>query len=80
MKKNETMYIIFNVSDGPKVITETLNTKGQDGGWVATAINVGGDKLCMWMNRSIESKSPDPEAAEKSKLSELWADITGDEN
>ena len=40
MKKNETMYIIFNVSDGPKVITETLNTKGQDGWWLATAINV----------------------------------------
>jgi hypothetical protein len=79
MMKNESQYIIFDVSNGPKVITETLNTKGKEGWVLCTMINVGGTKLCAWLTRSIESKTPDPEAAEKSKLSELWSDITGDD-
>jgi|TARA_B100000035_G_scaffold136970_1_gene116758 hypothetical protein len=79
MGKYESQYIIFDVTDGPKTITESINTLGKEGWWLSTIINVGGTKLCAWLTRSIESKTPDPEEAAKSKLSELWSDITGDD-
>jgi len=80
MDKYETQYIIFDVKDGPKTITESINTLGKDGWFLSTIINVGGTKLCAWLTRSISSSTPDPEAAEKSKLSELWSEITGDDD
>ena len=58
--KYEHQYLIFDVSDGPKVITESLNTYGKEGWEVKTMINVGGDKLCAWMSRGTPSTTPDP--------------------
>ena len=34
MDKYETDFMIFKVTDGPKVITEAMNTKGKEG-WKA---------------------------------------------
>tara|TARA_Y100000592_G_C5476799_1_gene322719 strand:+ start:2647 stop:2889 length:243 start_codon:yes stop_codon:yes gene_type:complete len=75
MDKYETDFMIFKVTDGPKVITEALNTKGKEGWKLSTIISVGNLNLCAWIVREISSKTPDPEAAEKSMLSELWSDI-----
>ena len=75
MDKYEHDFMIFKVTDGPKVITEALNTKGKDGWNMRGVINIGNLNLCIWIVRNITSKTPDPEAAEKSMLSELWSDM-----
>jgi len=79
MGKFESQYIIFDVKDGPKTITESINTLGRDGWYPSMVLPVGGTKLCCWLTKNISSKTPDPEEAEKSRLSELWSDITGDD-
>ena len=79
MEKFETQYIIFDVKDGPKTITESINTLGKEGWWPSAMLPVGGSKLCLWLTKNISSKTPDPAEAEKSRLSELWSDITGDD-
>tara|TARA_R100000388_G_scaffold64284_1_gene46856 strand:+ start:957 stop:1187 length:231 start_codon:yes stop_codon:yes gene_type:complete len=72
--KYEHQYLIFDVSDGPKVITESLNTYGKEGWEVKTMINVGGDKLCAWMAKGTPASAPDPKAAEQKKIDKLWSD------
>ena len=79
MEKFESQYIIFDVKDGPKTITESINTLGRDGWYPSMVLPVGGTKLCCWLTKNISSKTPNPEEAEKSRLSELWSDITGDD-
>ena len=38
----EHQYLVFPVSDGPKVMTESLNTYGKDGWFLSSIITIGG--------------------------------------
>ncbi len=38
MEKFETQYIIFDVKDGPKTITESINTLGKEGWWPSSML------------------------------------------
>ena len=68
-------YIIFDVTKGPKIMKETLNTQGQDGWQLTAVINVGGEKLCAFMKRCTRVEDvPSKTEQEKKELMSLWSD------
>ena len=75
--KWENKFITFNLSNGPKVIMETLDTYGKEG-WELTAIVTVGDglQLVAFLKRRFDEVALDPEEGKKAKLASLWG---GDE-
>ena len=72
-------YIIFDVTKGPKIMKETLNTQGQDGWQLTAVINVGGEKLCAFLKRcSYPENVPTKTAQEKKELMSLWSEKNGE--
>jgi hypothetical protein len=71
-------YVVFDVSKGPKVMKETLNTLGQDGWQLAAVINVGGEKLCAYLKRCEREDEPTKTDAERKELLSLWSDKSGE--
>ena len=71
--KWENKYIVFDVTNGPKVVVETLDTYGNDG-WELTSIIAvgGGERLVAFLKRRFDIVMPDPKGEEKSKIAELW--------
>ena len=64
---------MFSVSDGPKVINESLNTYGSDGWYLSTMITVGGgEHLVAWMVKPNLIVAPNPAEAQAKKLANLW--------
>ena len=73
----ENQYVVFNTSDGPKVILESLNTYGADGWELATMITINdGQYIVAYLKKSISIEAPDPEQTQQNKIAELWS---GDE-
>lgn len=72
--KWENKFVTFNLSNGPKVIMETLDTYGKDG-WELTAIVTVGDgmQLVAFLKRRFDIIAPDPEEGKKAKLATLWS-------
>jgi len=71
--KWENKYVVFDVTNGPKVVVETLDTYGNDG-WELTSIIAvgGGERLVAFMKRRFDIVMPDPEGDKKSKIDALW--------
>ena len=71
--KWENKYVVFDVTNGPKVVVETLDTYGNDG-WELTSIIAvgGGERLVAFMKRIFDIVMPDPEGDKKSKIDALW--------
>tara|TARA_R110002020_G_scaffold32427_3_gene99789 strand:+ start:30853 stop:31113 length:261 start_codon:yes stop_codon:yes gene_type:complete len=69
----EHKYLVFSVSDGPKVINESLNTYGQEGWRLTTMITVGEGHLVAWVVKGAAIEAPDPKTTTESKISELWS-------
>jgi hypothetical protein len=77
-KMNNTTYehqfLVFNVSDGPKTINESLNTYGQEGWRLTTMITVGGgEHIVAWIVKDHVLESPDPQKSEANKIAQLWS-------
>ncbi len=73
----ENKYVVFNTSDGPKVILESLNTDGAEGWELATMVTINdGEYIVAWMKKATMLEAPDPEQTKQSKIAELWS---GDE-
>ena len=68
----EHQYLVFSVSDGPKVINESLNTYGQEGWRLTTMITVGDGHLVAWIVKGAVVEAPNPKNTKESKISELW--------
>jgi hypothetical protein len=67
----ENDYIIFDVTKGPKAIIEILNSKGEDGWYPVTSINVAGSQLVFFLVRPTY-EVPDTSSEEEHVLSKLW--------
>ena len=68
----ENRYIVFDVQDGPKTMTDVLNTEGADGWEVASIVTVAGDKLCVFLKRGNYIEEMTPEAEKKDEVLKLW--------
>lgn len=68
----EHKHVVFSVKDGPKVVTESLNTFGQEGWRLATMVTVGEEHLVAWIVKGAAIEAPDPKKTAESKISELW--------
>ena len=71
--KYENTYVVFDVTKGPKVIIETLDTYGKDGWELATIVTVGDtEQMVAFLRRRYDLVVDDPEEGKKSKISKLW--------
>jgi len=72
MKKYENTFIVFDVTKGPKVIIEALNTYGEEGWECSTMITVGNMNIVAFLKRSLgeEETKADPTTE---KINKLWA-------
>jgi|TARA_B100000902_G_C27235615_1_gene877240 hypothetical protein len=68
--KWENQYIVFDVTKGPKVIIETLDTYGDEGWECCSMLNIAGTNIVAFLKRRILEKE---ESTEDAKLSKLWA-------
>ena len=76
----EHQYLVFPVSDGPKVMTESLITYGKDGWFLSSIITIGGgEHLVAWMVKPNLIVAPNPAEAQAKKLANLWTGESGDE-
>lgn len=69
--KFENTYLVFEVSKGPKVIIETLDTYGQDGWECCSMLIVAGSQIVCFLKRRIDIE--EPVNKEEEKISKLWA-------
>ena len=75
----ENKYVVFNTSDGPKVILESLNTDGAEGWELATMVTINdGEYIVAWMKKATMLEAPDPEQTKQSKIAELWSGDEGE--
>lgn len=75
----EHEFLVFDVAEGPKVIIESLNSRGRDGWQISTMINVGTDKLCAFIQRRKIIEDPNPQKSAQSKIDSLWSGSDSDE-
>lgn len=72
--KWENTYLVFDVTKGPKVIIETLNTYGEDGWECCSMLTVGnGGNIVVFLKRDISPKEDKKVDKEQEKVSKLWA-------
>jgi len=69
--KYENTYLVFEVSKGPKVIIETLDTYGNDGWECCSMLIVAGSQIVAFLKRRIDSE--EPVNKEEEKISKLWS-------
>ena len=75
--KFETEFLVFDVSKGPKIIVENLNTYGEQGWELKSMINVAGEKLVAFLQRQTDVEEPKDKSQEK--LKSLWS-VNGEKN
>ncbi len=69
--KYENTYVVFDITKGPKVIIETLDTYG-DEGWACVAmLSVANTNIVAFLSRRIGGEEPVDE--ESAKISKLWS-------
>ncbi len=75
--KWENKYLVFDVTNGPKVVIDNLNTNGEEGWELSAIIAVGdGQQLVAFLKRQVDIQMPDPEKSKKESIAKLWG---GDE-
>ena len=75
--KWENKYLVFDVTNGPKVVIDYLNTNGEEGWELSAIIAVGdGQQLVAFLKRQVDIQMPDPEKSKKESIAKLWG---GDE-
>ena len=67
----ENHFLVFDVTKGPKVIIEALDTYGAEGWECSTMITVGNTNIVAFLKRRTDVEEIKDEAAEK--ISKLWA-------
>tara|TARA_R110000751_G_scaffold92877_2_gene181545 strand:- start:75 stop:311 length:237 start_codon:yes stop_codon:yes gene_type:complete len=75
MMKWENQFLVFDVSKGPKVIMEALDTYGLEGWECSTMVTVAGTNLVAFLKRRLDVEEiPKDEKAEK--LAKMWSSDT----
>ena len=72
MTKWENQYVVFDVTKGPKVIIETLDTYGDEGWECCSMLSIAGTNIVAFLKRRIGNNAP-VEDAEAKKISKLWS-------
>lgn len=73
MTKWENTYLVFDVTKGPKVIIETLNTYGEDGWECCSMLTVAGSNIVAFLKRAIATEEKPKVDKEQEKVSKLWS-------
>jgi len=71
--KWENTYLVFDVTKGPKVIIETLNTYGEDGWECSSMVTVAGSNIVVFLKRAIVTEEKPKVDKEQEKVSKLWS-------
>ena len=69
----ENTYLVFDVTKGPKVIIETLNTYGEEGWECCSMLNVAGTNIVCFLKRRVDSEEEVVVDEQEEKISKLWA-------
>ena len=72
--KWENTYVVFDVTKGPKVIIETLDTYGDEGWECCSMLSIAGANIVAFLKRKIGSNEEVDENAQK--ISKLWSNGT----
>jgi len=70
--KWENTYLVFEVSKGPKVIIDTLNTYGDDGWECCSQLIVANKQIVCFLKRRTDKDEPKVDKEEE-KISKLWS-------
>ena len=70
--KWENTYLVFEVTKGPKVIIETLDTYGADGWECCSQLIVAGSQIVCFLKRRTDVEEPKANKEEE-KVAKLWA-------
>jgi len=74
-KTYEHKYVVYSISDGPKVITESLNSYGQEGWQLSNMVTIAnGENLVAWMVKETEILDPNPKKSNEDKIKTLWTE------
>lgn len=65
--------MVFDVTKGPKVIIETLNTYGEEGWECCSMLNVAGTNIVCFLKRRVDSEEEVVVDEQEEKISKLWA-------
>jgi|TARA_R110002020_G_scaffold420855_1_gene629980 hypothetical protein len=69
--KYENTYVVFDITKGPKVIIETLDTYGDEGWECTSMLSVANTNIVAFLSRRIGGEEPVDE--ESAKISKLWS-------
>jgi|TARA_S200002703_G_C3677762_1_gene208161 hypothetical protein len=73
--KWENQYVVFDVTKGPKVIIETLDTYGDEGWECCSMLSIAGANIVAFLKRKIGSNEEDVDENAQ-KISKLWSNGT----
>ena len=68
----ENKHIVFDINDGPKTMTDSLNLEGNDGWEVASIVSVAGSKLCVFLKKGTYINEPTEAEEKHEEISKLW--------
>ena len=71
--KWENTYLVFEVTKGPKVIIETLDTYGSDGWECCSQLIVAGSQIVCFLKRRTDIDEEPVMDKEEEKISKLWS-------
>ena len=71
--KYENTYLVFEVSKGPKVIIESLDTYGNDGWECCSQLIVAGSQIVCFLKRRTDIDEKPKVNKEEEKISKLWS-------
>ena len=71
--KYENTYLVFEVSKGPKVIIESLDTYGADGWECCSQLIVAGSQIVCFLKRRTDMEEEPKANKEEEKISKLWS-------
>ena len=73
MKEFEYKNVVYDVTNGPKVMIDNLNTNGKEGWQIGTSIVIGdGLQIVVVLQREINIKMPAPDESKKEDIKKLW--------
>tara|TARA_R110000803_G_scaffold162_2_gene641 strand:+ start:3964 stop:4206 length:243 start_codon:yes stop_codon:yes gene_type:complete len=68
----ENTFIVFDVTKGPKVIIESLNTYGEEGWECSTMITVANTNIVAFLKRRVDIDDVVVDETD-AKISQMWA-------
>ena len=73
MKEFEYKNVVYDVTNGPKVMIDNLNTNGKEGWQIGTSIVIGdGLQIVVVLQREINITMPDHDESKKEDIKKLW--------